>query len=180
MPSSPLFIALRLPAQLQQAALLQKPGTEPRAALPSAGLTGRAGGQPCEPEAGRQLPVVALDRLASAPATQRGQRVGSVSHTEPTNSPSPNGSARRALPYITRPLQTGSKVERLALPACLLTNTTPSVLQRLPALAVPLSVPPAHGSPPARGCGHPGSSDHRLASMASTALQANYEIAAPN
>lgn len=136
-------IALRLPAQLQQAALLQKPGTEPRAALPSAGLTGRAGGQPCEPGAGRQLPVVALDRLGSAPATQRGQRVGSASHTEPTNSPSPNGSARRALPYIARPLQTGSKVERLALPACLLTNTTPSVLQRLPALAVPLSVRPS-------------------------------------
>lgn len=50
----------------------------------------------------------------------------------------------------------------------------------LPWPSLCLSVPPAHGSSPARGCGHPGSSDHRLASMASTALQANYEIAAPN
>lgn len=138
---SPLFTALCIPPQLHQAALLQKAGTERRAALPSAGLTGRAGGQPCEPEAGWQPPVIALAWLGSAPATQSGQRAGSVSHTEPTDSPSPNGSARQVLPYITRPLQTGSKVERLALPACLLTDTTPGVLQQLPVFGRPSVCP---------------------------------------
>lgn len=77
---SPLFIALCIPPQLHQASLLPKAGTEPRAALSSAGLAGRAGGQPREPEAGRQLPVVALARLGSASATQSGQRGFHVAH----------------------------------------------------------------------------------------------------
>lgn len=176
---SPLFIALCLPPQLHQAALLQKPGTKLRAALPSAGLGELEGSPVSQRPAGscRQLPWLS----SAQPLQSRVGREWAPCHTQSlqTHPPQMEAPDRSCLTSRGHCRQEVKWKDSHSQHACSQTQLPACCSSCLAWPSLCLSVLPARCSPPACRCNHPGSSDHGFASMALTVLQVNYEMLAP-
>lgn len=139
LPSQP-FTHRTLPALLPRA---KHPKAEQEVPLPALPNRGGAGGR------GRLEQIV---RGAEGSARLRSSAAaGELWHSPPARF----GSGQIA-PQNRRPWQTGSGVEKLPVPACLLKNTTPAVPQ--PGRPCP-PLPSPPGLPPAQACEHRSSSD---------------------
>lgn len=96
---------------------------------------------------------------------------GGIHSPSPTeelwHSPSARIGARWILPRNRRPWQTGSKAEKLPVPACLLKNTTPGMLQLRLRPAWPAGQP-STARPACRGTGYPYQRSTRIAPATSS------------
>lgn len=152
-PPRPPFIHRCLAPQLPRANPPKAVHEVPLAALPHCkgyGFVGKEGLQSRQELAGAAGRRVMRKRRAAV----RGK--GGLCPPAPIekiwHSPSAQVGAGRILPQNTRPWQTGSRAQKLPVPACLLKNTTPGVLRLRP---VWLASPPQHGQPvEARGYRH--------------------------